>query len=108
MKDTFGIPHDQWRQIIETLAMASKAQRIVLFGSRAKGTQRDGSDIDLCLHGDVDASVLPSLQLTYDELYLPWKLDVVIYDTIKELALKEHIDRVGRVVYEASSSTSIQ
>jgi uncharacterized protein len=99
MSNAFGIPAEKWQSLIAMLATVPAIEQVVLFGSRALGTQREGSDIDLCLKGAIDASEIPTVQLAYDELYLPWKLDLVIYDQIKEPALMEHIDRVGKTVY---------
>lgn len=71
-------------------------QEVILFGSRAKGTSREGSDIDLALKGkNIDSRLLTQIGLDYDALYLPWKLDVIAYDTIESPELKDHIDRVG-------------
>ncbi|SFE82063.1 Nucleotidyltransferase domain-containing protein [Thermophagus xiamenensis] len=69
---------------------------VILFGSRAKGTFKEGSDIDIALIGDkLNMTSLRKIELELDELSLPYHLDVVIYKNIKEQALKEHIDRVG-------------
>lgn len=100
MSTLFGIPKDTWQLLMKVFAAVAEVEQVVLFGSRALGTPREGSDIDLCLMGDIASSRIPSLLVAYEELYLPWKLDLVLYDQIKEPALKEHIDRVGHVVYE--------
>ena len=69
---------------------------IVLFGSRAKGNAREGSDIDIALKGtDLDSRLLTQISMDYDTLNFPWKLDVIIYDQIENPDLKDHIDRVG-------------
>ena len=73
----------------------------VLFGSRAMGTHRPNSDIDLCL--DAPAMPFPAyLQLadTLDEMVLPYKLDLVLKEHIDNPDLLSHIQRVGVVVYQ--------
>jgi type I restriction enzyme S subunit len=72
-----------------------------LFGSRAKGNYKPGSDIDIALWGDeLNAKDILSLHVSWNELELPYKLDLLNYTAIKEPALKEHIDRVGIELYK--------
>jgi predicted nucleotidyltransferase len=70
------------------------------WGSRAKGTQRPGSDIDLVLWGDLDILRVARIGGELDELPLPYIFDVRAYDAIHHPELKAHVDRVGRVVYD--------
>lgn len=97
---TFGIPAEHWQRILALLAGTPGVQCAVIFGSRAKGTQRAGSDIDLCLSGAITGAQLPVLRLAYDALYLPWTLDLVIEHELTHAALREHIGRVGQVIFE--------
>ncbi|MBE0507206.1 MAG: nucleotidyltransferase domain-containing protein [Marinospirillum sp.] len=81
-------------------------EQLVLFGSRAKGNYRKGSDVDLAVMGSkVTYETITQLadQLN-EELPLPWFFDVLDYNTLTEPALKEHIDRVGLVVFQATSN----
>jgi predicted nucleotidyltransferase len=72
---------------------ACGAAKAAVFGSRAKGNYRDNSDIDIAVWGDVNIGhILTEL----DELPMPYKFDVVAYETIKNDKLREHIDRVGK------------
>lgn len=98
--------HDQWRnqwrdRITSVLSRYPEVVRAVLFGSRAKGTARDGSDIDLALEGeDLDDEKVGQIRNALDDLLLPASVDIVrITGTIKP-ALKEHIQRVGVTVYQ--------
>jgi predicted nucleotidyltransferase len=70
-----------------------------LFGSRAKGTERPESDIDIALYGSIDELVAEAVAEDLEELPLPYRFDVKAYDATKSPALKEHIDRVGRSIY---------
>ena len=72
---------------------------VTLFGSRAKGTQTPHSDVDLALHGDIDALGAEAIAAELDELPLPYHYDVKSYAAITLPALREHIDRVGIVIY---------
>lgn len=75
-------------------------EKAVLFGSRAKGTAWDGSDIDIAIFGINDELVAERIATELDELPLPYKFDIKAYNRIENSALREHIDRVGIVIYE--------
>ncbi len=69
---------------------------VILFGSRALGTHKKSSDIDLAIKGKVDINTLSKLKYTLEEdTILPYFFDVVIYDNIKNTELKNHIDEFG-------------
>ena len=72
---------------------------VKLFGSRAKGTHTRHSDVDLALWGDVDAIRAESIAAELDELPLPYRFEVQPFGSIKLLPLREHIERVGIVIY---------
>lgn len=94
-----GISDPYWQQILAVCRRNPAVRVIILFGSRAKGIAREGSDIDLALKGDhLDQRALAQIDADYDALKLPWKLDLIAYDTISNVALREHIDRVGVVL----------
>ena len=76
-------------------------QRAVVFGSRAKGNWRENSDIDIAVFGDVH---LPKLSARLDELPMPYKFDVVDYETISHQPLREHIDRVGVEMFSSKGN----
>jgi predicted nucleotidyltransferase len=86
-----GLSDEHAALIVETLK-ACGVSRAVLFGSRAKGNWRDNSDIDIAVLGCANIGGLLS-QL--DELPMPYKFDVVDYETISHKPLREHIDCVG-------------
>lgn len=91
-----GIPSEHLEKICQILRKDKRIEDAVLFGSRAIGTQRLGSDIDIALKGKgIDARLLAVIERDYDALYLPWKLDLIVYDTIESPDLKDHIDQVG-------------
>jgi len=74
----FGLPDRVIASLVEVLSQNESIERTVLFGSRAKGTYHEGSDIYLCLTGtDIDLSVLSRLEARIDDLDMPWKVDLV-------------------------------
>jgi len=76
-------------------------EQVILYGSRAKGTYRDGSDIDLTIIGDtLTQSHMLKIANELDDLALPYKIDLSLQRQIEDNALLEHIKRVGVVFYE--------
>ena len=71
---------------------------VKIYGSRAKGNYQRGSDIDLAFSSPVNYSA--KLLGALDNLPLPYMFDVTHYESLKNQALKEHIDRVGVLIYE--------
>jgi uncharacterized protein len=75
-------------------------KEVILFGSRALGTHKTASDIDLAIKGNVDVNTLSKLKYTLEEdTNLPYFFDVVIYDNLDNLELKKHIDEFGKKIY---------
>jgi len=77
---------------------------VKLFGSRAKRTHSPNSDIDLAVRGKIDALQAEALAADLDELPLPYRFDVLPFDLIQYTPLREHIDRVGLIIYPKSKS----
>ena len=93
-------------RIRSVLATFSEVDKAVLYGSRAKGIHKRGSDIDLVLFGgDLDASVLSKISSAVDDLLLPYKVDLSIFANISNSNLLGHIERVGVVFYEKQPAT---
>lgn len=74
---------------------------VKIFGSRAKGTHANHSDVDLALWGEVDALQAQAIAAELDELPLPYRFDVQAFSLIQLPALREHIERVGIQLYPA-------
>lgn len=78
--------------------------KAVLYGSRAKGNYRPGSDIDLTLFGkELDQQRCSAIAEALDDLLLPYTIDLSIYDQLRHPALEAHIERVGQVFYQRSN-----
>ncbi len=77
-------------------------QEVRLYGSRAKGTHRPGSDIDLCIMVPrLDLKRMTSLEEAIDELLLPYEIDLCNYDDIENPELRSHIDRCGVLIFQS-------
>lgn len=92
------VPIDAVYAQIADFALEAGAQRVILFGSRARGTNRPKSDIDLAVEGCPDFCALEDrLQ---NELWSPLQVDVVNLDADTSPALVDEIRRDGKVLYE--------
>jgi predicted nucleotidyltransferase len=102
----FGLPLAAVEKIRRTFASHPEVERSVLYGSRAKGSYKNGSDIDLTMYGDdLNHSLLLKILDELDELLLPWMIDLSIFRQIDNASLREHIERVGVVFYERESGS---
>jgi predicted nucleotidyltransferase len=73
---------------------------VLIYGSRAKGNYRPASDIDLTFIGkDLTSSLLSEIEFKLDDLLLPYKFDISIYDKISDSQFLDHIKRVGKEFY---------
>lgn len=88
------------RAVLERHPEVSEAK---LFGSRAKGTWRPESDIDLALWGEVDELRAERIAAELDELPLPYHFDVKTYQAIRYAPLREHVDRVAVSIFRRAA-----
>ena len=75
-------------------------RRVRLFGSRAKWDHKPWSDIDLAIDGEYDAL---HIQNDFEESTLPYFIDIINSKNCSSRELLEHIDRVGKILYEKNS-----
>ena len=97
----FGIPEQTVTMILESIADINKIKKAAVFGSRAIGNYKNGSDIDLVIYGSgITNDVVNKLSiLLNEELPLPYYFDIVHYESISTPALKEHIDEYAEIIY---------
>jgi len=77
---------------------------VLIYGSRAKGNYRQGSDIDLTIKGSVlEFAELMQIEDQLDALSLPYTVDLSQYAQLSNTGLIEHIDRVGLVICEKNA-----
>ena len=97
----FGLPPSSLKQIRSVFAGYPEVETAILYGSRAKGNFKPGSDIDLTFKGTgLDLTVLNRVDNELDDLLLPWSFDLSIYSQITSPDLIEHIDRAGVIFYQ--------
>jgi len=79
----------------------SEVEQVLIYGSRAKGDFREGSDVDLTLQGkSLSNTLLSEIKLEIDELNTPYLFDISILEGLASPSLEEHIARVGKVFYK--------
>ena len=92
-----GLSEHQVRLIKNVLErFAPAVESVSVFGSRATGTYKSYSDIDLVLYGDLNEETIDRLWTCFAESSLPYKVDVTAYNLLTHPPLKEHIDRVAK------------
>jgi predicted nucleotidyltransferase len=96
----YGLKKETIEKVRRVFTSFDEIEEAILYGSRAKGNFKSGSDIDLTLKGEgLNLKILNEISLALDDLMLPYIFDLSIYHQIKDPDLIEHIDRVGRVFF---------
>lgn len=97
----YGLKEIHVDKIKSIFANYTDIDKVILYGSRAKGNYQKGSDIDISLVGNgLNLNKLLRIETEIDDLLLPYNIDVSIFDKIENKELVEHINRVGVVIYE--------
>ena len=101
MNNSFGISDKSYLYLQQAFAKYSEIDKVTLFGSRAKGNYKNGSDIDLAVSGKkLTAKLILDIKgYINEELPIPYHVDIVDYNTLNHVELKEHINRVGKVFF---------
>lgn len=104
MSELYGLPVYVVERLCGVFSQYPDIKTVFLYGSRAKGNYRPGSDIDLTIKGEsLDLSALLAIENQIDDLLLPWSIDLSLLHKIDNAELVEHIKRVGVPFYTASA-----
>ena len=97
----FNITEESYNIIIRTIKDFPMVDEAIIFGSRAKGNSKKGSDIDIAIKGEQISQddVISMSAMLNEELPLPYFFDIIDYKTIKNDSFKQHIDRVGKTIF---------
>jgi len=97
----FGLSDSTIAKIQHTFEKYPQVDKVIVYGSRAKGNFRPGSDFDLTLFGkELDQQKCSEIAESLDDLLLPYMIDLSIFDQLQHPDLKSHIERVGKVFYQ--------
>ncbi|HKL85234.1 MAG TPA: nucleotidyltransferase domain-containing protein [Treponemataceae bacterium] len=92
-------------EMVTIFSQFSHIDSVFLFGSRAKGAWKPGSDVDLCVFGSsfsAESLIRLSAALNEDTLS-PFQFDVVSWSLLENAELKSHIKRVGFQIFPAEN-----
>ncbi len=99
----FGLSDRSIQKLVSCFRTENKIDKVIIYGSRAKGNFKKGSDIDLVLIGDqLSTTDLLKIENRIEDLLLPFKVDVSLFHQINNEELLDHINRVGKPFYENS------
>jgi uncharacterized protein len=98
----YGLPESTVQKIQAVFNGYPQVGQAIRYGSRAKGSCRKGSDIDLTLRGsnELTQTVRYKILEDIDDLLLPYTLDLSIFRDLEDPAIIEHIQRVGLSFYD--------
>lgn len=101
---TYGLSQKDINEIISILQQFPEVEQAFIFGSRAKGNFKLGSDVDIALQGDnvTHDTVSKILTILNEESFLPYFVDIVHFETIVDRDLKEQIKRTGQCFYQSA------
>lgn len=103
----YGLSEWTMNDLMSVFRRHPKVSKVILFGSRAKGNYRIGSDIDLALVGeDIDHEEMLRIYNDIDDLGLLYKVDLLHYEEKRGMPIGDHIDRVGKVLYSCPAMHS--
>lgn len=104
MNKNDGLTEKDRNDMLNAIKRFTEVDRAVLFGSRAKGNYKHGSDVDISIDGRkvTHKTVIALSSFLNEETRMPYHFDIIHFDSIKNQELKDHISGIGIVLYEKS------
>ena len=101
MSESFGLSEKNFNAILDALRTFPQVEDVLIFGSRVLGNAKNGSDVDLALRGmQVDERTATAVSALLNEaLPLPFFFDILVFDSIENTDLREHIEKYGRSLF---------
>ena len=97
----YGIQEEVVEAIRSVFRTHTEVEKVILYGSRAKGNFKPASDVDLTLLGEsLDLTILNQVSWELDDLLLPFTFDLSLYQYLTNQDLLDHIERIGIVLFE--------
>ena len=103
MNNAFGLSEHDMDVLKSVLSSYSQVDEAIIFGSRSKGNFRNGSDVDIALKGlELNLDIVSKISYTLnEETTMPYKFDILNYNSISNNELIDHINRVGISIYHS-------
>ncbi len=103
----FGLKQETIEKINSVFAKYHEVEEVIIYGSRAKGNYRNGSDIDITLKGEqLTSQILSRISSDIDDLNTPYMFDISIFHKLHSPDFIEHIMRVGQIFYKKVDAVS--
>ena len=97
----FGLADKSIDLIKQAMSKFETIEKVAVFGSRAMGNYRPGSDVDIALYGNIEPSIRDQLSVQLNEvLPLPYFFDIVVVAQLTNQDLIKHIKDVGLPLYD--------
>ncbi len=100
--EKIGISEDEYKYLMETFSSLANISEAIIYGSRAKGTYKPFSDIDLTIKGkNLTERDIFRIREMFEDSSLPYLFDISNFMTLKNPSLIDHINRCGITIYAA-------
>lgn len=98
----YGLSAQTLQKIRDVFLQYPQVEEVVLYGSRARGDYKNGSDIDLTLRGssDLTHTLVSRIANDLDDQLLPYTIDLCIFENIRNPEMVEQIEQVGVALYK--------
>ncbi len=92
----YNLPEQVWKEL-SSFAQKNSINKIILFGSRARGTHTERSDIDIAVYGGDFDNFYWDVKENINSLLM---FDIVEADSSISNELKQEIEKDGVTIYE--------
>jgi len=96
--NSFGLPQYIYDEVVKTLNSFREIKQVKIFGSRAKGTHKRYSDVDIAIYAEECHELAANVKDALNELDVIYDFDVLHYEMTSNAEIRSHIDRVGITV----------
>lgn len=101
LNERIGITENEFFILINIISKFENVEKGVVYGSRAKGTHKPFSDVDLTLEGEnLSSDDILHIADMLEESPLPYLFDLSNFSTLTNQNLISHIERCGIVIFQ--------
>jgi uncharacterized protein len=101
LENRFGLTEREMETIQNIFEKYPEVKKVFVFGSRAKGTYKQGSDVDLAvMNAVISDKTIHGLSADFQESSLPYRVELVDFNSLKNPDFISHIERLGILIYE--------
>ncbi|KAB3529686.1 nucleotidyltransferase domain-containing protein [Alkaliphilus serpentinus] len=97
----YGLSEESLNRIVSAISTFQEIKKAAIFGSRAMGNYKNGSDVDIVIYGEkISNEIVNSLSVTLNEVMpLPYYFDIVHYEALDHNGLRDHIDGYAIMIF---------